>query len=644
MEDITSVVSPLKDGESSMRKSPVEENGDVQMNDAPNTDASVKVDSETPAPTGGEGQPSQNKDQTMADQDDDEGTQEKESKSKDSAESSVRNHLLEQKHAVVIPSYSTWFDMAVIHDIEKKAMSEFFNNRNRSKTPTVYKDYRDFMVNTYRLKPSEYLTVTACRRNLAGDVCAIMRVHAFLEQWGLINYQVDTEQRPAPVGPPFTGHFRIICDTPRGLQPWQPSADPVVQEGKRNRDTDAKAGATAAPKADLSLELSRNIYEANARGSKLGKPDGVAGEESSSAEAAVEAAAKASTSKVNCNQCGIDCTRVYYHNAQSEANTKTRSNVCPSCFLEDRLPSNHDSSQYTRVENPSYTAVPDRDAPWSDVEVLRLLEGLERFDEDWGEISEHVGTRTREECVLQFLQLGIEDNYLESEMLGAGSTGLSFLGPEGSQLPFNQAENPVLSVVGFLAGLADPSSTALAAHKSADQLKKALRNKLSGNNAETNSKADIKADTPANDKGDSMEVDDASKDKSGSSVALAAMGARGAGLASYEEREIMRLVSAAANITLQKLELKLKYFSEMETVLQSEKRELERGRQQLLADRLAFKRRVREAQQGLQQAASVGGEAGIRMAMEAVGQGEQYTFGSSNGGLAPPTEGKGLEI
>jgi SWI/SNF related-matrix-associated actin-dependent regulator of chromatin subfamily C len=36
----------------------------------------------------------------------------------------------------------------------------------------------------------EYLTVTACRRNLAGDVCGIMRVHALLEQWGIINYQV----------------------------------------------------------------------------------------------------------------------------------------------------------------------------------------------------------------------------------------------------------------------------------------------------------------------------------------------------------------------------------------------------------------------------------------------------------------------
>ena len=105
-------------------------------------------------------------------------------------EEAARSYLVEQTHAVVIPSYSTWFDMNTIADIEKKSLPEFFNNRNRSKTWVVYKDYRDFMINTYRLNPAEYLTVTACRRNLAGDVCAIMRVHAFLEQWGLINYQV----------------------------------------------------------------------------------------------------------------------------------------------------------------------------------------------------------------------------------------------------------------------------------------------------------------------------------------------------------------------------------------------------------------------------------------------------------------------
>jgi SWI/SNF related-matrix-associated actin-dependent regulator of chromatin subfamily C len=110
---------------------------------------------------------------------------------KASIESSAREHHISQTHSIILPSYSTWFDMHAINTIERKALPEFFNNRNRSKTPVVYKDYRDFMINTYRLNPVEYLTVTACRRNLAGDVCAIMRVHAFLEQWGLINYQVS---------------------------------------------------------------------------------------------------------------------------------------------------------------------------------------------------------------------------------------------------------------------------------------------------------------------------------------------------------------------------------------------------------------------------------------------------------------------
>jgi SWI/SNF related-matrix-associated actin-dependent regulator of chromatin subfamily C len=111
--------------------------------------------------------------------------------SKPVLEAAAKAHLVAQTHQIILPSYSTWFDMHAIHNLERKSLPEFFNSRNRSKTPAVYKDYRDFMVSTYRLNPVEYLTVTACRRNLAGDVCAIMRVHAFLEQWGLINYQVS---------------------------------------------------------------------------------------------------------------------------------------------------------------------------------------------------------------------------------------------------------------------------------------------------------------------------------------------------------------------------------------------------------------------------------------------------------------------
>ena len=115
-------------------------------------------------------------------------------------------YLAAQTHAIIIPSYSAWFNLSSLAPIERRSLPEFFSNKNRSKTPQVYKDYRDFMINTYRLNPTEYLTVTACRRNLAGDVCAIMRVHAFLEQWGLINYQVSPQARrelALPFPPPF---------------------------------------------------------------------------------------------------------------------------------------------------------------------------------------------------------------------------------------------------------------------------------------------------------------------------------------------------------------------------------------------------------------------------------------------------------
>nr|NVI75784.1 moira [Cucujiformia] len=134
--------------------------------------------------------------------------------------------------------YAAWFDYNSIHEVEKRALPEFFNGKNKSKTPEIYLAYRNFMVDTYRLNPTEYITSTACRRNLAGDVCAIMRVHAFLEQWGLINYQVDTDSRPTPMGPPPTSHFHILSDTPSGLQPVNPPKTPQPSAAKTLLDLD----------------------------------------------------------------------------------------------------------------------------------------------------------------------------------------------------------------------------------------------------------------------------------------------------------------------------------------------------------------------------------------------------------------------
>ncbi|KAI9901489.1 hypothetical protein N3K66_003306 [Trichothecium roseum] len=622
---------------------------DVQMSEEATNDSSIKQDSATPAlgatsdnpidaPEAPAPETTTRGDEDMgdapADSKDDAAagsatTEGQGSKSKDSVESAAREHLIAQTHAIVLPSYSTWFDMNSIHGIERKAMAEFFNNRNRSKTAAVYKDYRDFMINTYRLNPIEYLTVTACRRNLAGDVCAIMRVHAFLEQWGLINYQVDADQRPSHVGPPFTGHFKVICDTPRGLQPWQPSADPIVLEGKSNADTDSKAVTAAPKKSELNLEIGRSIYEANAKATPLNKTESKSNGEAATTNGIANGEDISKTpTKVYCHVCSTECTRVYYHNSQTDASSKAKYDICPNCFTDARLPANHTSAMYTRMENPLYTSLLDREASWSDAEILRLLEGLERFDDDWGEIAEHVGTRTREECVLQFLQLDIEEKYLDSEASINPPTGLSMLGAQHGHLPFSQVDNPVMSVVGFLASLADPASTAAAANQSADELKRRLRKQLG-------SETDAGKDS-AND--ESMEVDTiqettrttttttTTKTTSLATIPLASMGARAAGLASHEEREMTRLVSAAANVTLQKLEMKLQYFNEMEAVLRAERRDLERGRQQLFLDRLAFRRRVRHAQETLKAASAIGGDESIRLVNDAFNSSEQLSF------------------
>ncbi|KAG7892374.1 hypothetical protein KL908_003326 [Ogataea polymorpha] len=135
--------------------------------------------------------------------------------------------LQKQTHTIILPSYSAWFDMKKIHKIEKESLPEFFNGSNKNKTPQIYARYRNFMVNTYRLNPNEYLSFTAVRRNLVGDAGTLLRLHKFLDKWGIINYQVNPETRPVPLEPPYTGDFTVDFDTPRGLFPFESYKPPV---------------------------------------------------------------------------------------------------------------------------------------------------------------------------------------------------------------------------------------------------------------------------------------------------------------------------------------------------------------------------------------------------------------------------------
>ncbi|KAG0013207.1 hypothetical protein BGZ82_002249, partial [Podila clonocystis] len=496
-------------------------------------------------------------------------------------EEEAGRYLSVQTQEVIIPSYAAWFSLAKINEIEQKALPEFFNLKNRSKTPTVYKDYRDFMINTYRLNPSEYLTVTACRRNLAGDVCAIIRVHAFLEQWGLINYQVDPETRPSNVGPSFTGHFRVTADTPRGLQPFQPNVAPA----KANGEAKTTATAAAAPKTDLSLELRRNIYSPS--------PAPVSKEADETAE---------KKQRFNCFTCGTDCTKTRYHSVKTK-----NFELCANCYIEGRFPSTMSSGDFIRMNSQYFKQASDE--PWTDQETLLLLEGLEMYEEDWNQVAEHVGTRSREQCIRQFLELPIEDPYL-------GGLSEKELGPlQYHRVPFSQADNPVMSVVAFLASVVNPGVAAAAAQSALKELATAKKVPEEAQNKDKEDKEEAKGEdedkakeTTSAMEAPSTETKDRKSEatiggiprstlEKAAAAALGSAAAKAKTLADYEEREIQRLVTVVVELQLKKLELKLQQFEELESVMDIEKRELERQRQQLYLDRLAMKKSIMSMQE-----------------------------------------------
>lgn len=104
-----------------------------------------------------------------------------------------------------------------------------------------------------------------------------------------------------------------------------------------------------------------------------------------------------------------------------------------------------------------------RSQEWTDQELLLLLEGVEMNRDDWNKVSEHVGTRTQDECILKFLQLPIEDPYLDPSTSTTGAAP-SHLGPLAYQpIPFSQAGNPIMSTVAFLASVVDPRVASAAA-------------------------------------------------------------------------------------------------------------------------------------------------------------------------------------
>ncbi|KAM9385401.1 SWI/SNF complex subunit SMARCC1b [Pholidichthys leucotaenia] len=463
--------------------------------------------------------------------------------------SEAEENIIEQTHHIIIPSYTSWFNNNSIHQIEKRALPEFFNGKNKSKSPEIYLAYRNFMIDTYRLNPQEYLSSTSCRRNLTGDVCALIRVHAFLEQWGLINYQVDAESRPLPMGPPPTPHFNVLADTPSGLAPLQ--------------------------HRPLQVSASQHM--------------------------------------------------LYFPEKSRE-----KPSDCQNFGLRTDI--------YARKHPKTKGASAGRE--WTEQETLLLLEALEVYRDDWNKVSEHVGSRTQDECILHFLRLPIEDPYLEDSSAS--------LGPLAYQpVPFSQSENPVMSTVAFLASVVDPRVASAAAKAALEEFSRVQEDsvdktseisnqpektesvdaeKLESNSYQVPVRVDgVKVEsTGPNVEGVKRELGEIilSEERDGraddeeninrreaggdngrrvmevelvegsvpmaAAAALSSAATKAKHLAAVEERKIKSLVALLVETQMKKLEIKLRHFEELETIMDREKEALELQRQQLLVERQTF--------------------------------------------------------
>ncbi|XP_065176003.1 SWI/SNF complex subunit SMARCC1-like isoform X2 [Sycon ciliatum] len=452
---------------------------------------------------------------------------------KPSDEQSAEDLVVEQTHHLVVPSYAAWFDYHSIHAIERRALPEFFSSKNKSKTPEMYYAYRNFMVDTHRLNPSEYLTATACRRNLSGDVCAIIRVHGFLEQWGLINYSVNIDARPSAMGPPPTSHFMLLADTQPGLQPLQIGTKPTsAMQQVLDLPNSSSAGDNATAAAATGGSDSGKAPSVQAFGLRtdvFGKKDG-----------------------------------------------RTR----PSS------------------------------KPWTPKETQDLLAALEEHKDDWNKVAERVGTRTQDECILHFLQLPIEDPYLDEDTKLVG--GLSAHQP----IPFSQSGNPIMSTVAFLASVVDPRVASAAAKaalaefshmkdevdtekKAAGAASATAKSSSNENGEETGPSSEEREAAEAQLKAAEEKLNNAHADEAtiatASAAALAASAVKAKQLALIEERKLQQLTMVLIDLQIKKMEIKMKHFEDLERLLEEESQSLEVQRQQLLSERQLFQQQQFQA-------------------------------------------------
>ncbi|KAK2984703.1 hypothetical protein RJ640_014040 [Escallonia rubra] len=252
-----------------------------------------------------------------------------------------------------------WFSWDDIHETERTSLKEFFDGSSLTRTPKIYKEYRDFIISKYREDPSRRLTFTEVRKSLVGDVSLLHKVFLFLDRWGLINFGTkpldeDLEEEGwrtrvrveegAPNG------VRIVA-VPNTLKPV--AASPPVPSRVLVRD-----GLRKPPLASYS-----DVYATG----------------------------------VVCGKCNARCGPEHYEYMKDKS-----FKICVKCFKDKNygdkfvddfkfIDSNKDSGSQGVV--------------WTEAETLLLLESVLKHGDDWELVTQNMKTKSKVDCISKLLEL-----------------------------------------------------------------------------------------------------------------------------------------------------------------------------------------------------------------------------------------------
>ncbi|XP_060214528.1 SWI/SNF complex subunit SWI3C isoform X1 [Lycium barbarum] len=500
----------------------------------------------------------------------------------------------------VVPMHADWFSPNTVHRLERQVVPHFFSGKSTEHTPEKYMECRNCIVAKYMESPVKHLSVADCHGIVAGvSADDVTRIARFLDHWGIINYCAAPPKGEAPKDGTYLyeDSNSDVCVPVAGLK----SIDSLVQFDKPKCRLKAK---------DVYPELVRDCDD----------------------DSDFDNSIRELLSEIRCNCCSRPVSLAYYQ-SQKEIDIL----LCLDCFHEGRFVPGHSSLDFFKVSSMKDYGDLDGDT-WTDQETLLLLEGMQLYNENWNQIAEHVGTKSKAQCILHFVRLPVDGAPLEKiELPGASGPSSSCTGEDRNQsysilngnlagpstenldsdskFPFENSGNPVMSLVAFLASAVGPRVAAACAHASLAALSKddtlsASRNMTQMDGSTANNGTSVgrmpgKSGSPHGDVGNSHQLKDEKSGGQGprgqqdaggaplstesvraaAKVGLAAAAIKSKLFADHEEREIQRLSANIINHQLKRLELKLKQFAEVETLLMKECEQLERTRQRFATER-----------------------------------------------------------